>query len=260
VIAAVSMVRDEDDIVGATVARMLDQVDRVIVADNGSTDETPEILAELAHISGRLTVVEDTERGYYQAQKMTGLAQRAREMGAEWVIPFDADEVWVARRSTLADRLRSLPDDALVCEATLFDHVPTAKDPEGSPVERITWRRRAAAPLRKVAVRAREDMSIAQGNHSASFAGVEVPLRVAELLEVRHFPYRSAEQMIRKARNGAQAYAATDLPEAVGAHWRQYGRTIEEEGEDALAAHFYRWFYSADPEADTDLIRDPCPL
>jgi hypothetical protein len=39
-VVAVSMVRDEEDIVGATVAHMRSQVDHVIVADNLSTDRT----------------------------------------------------------------------------------------------------------------------------------------------------------------------------------------------------------------------------
>lgn len=249
------MVRDEADIVADTVGWMARQVDHVIVADNGSKDGTREILEGLG-----VEVVDDPDPAYYQAFKMTNLARRARELGAEWVVPFDADEVWLASPGRIKGLLNGLPPEALICEAALFDHVPTSQDEPGSPVEQIRWRRAAPAPLRKVAVRAREDLSIHQGNHSASFDRVEFPIRVSGHLEVRHFPYRSEEQFVRKARNGSAAYAATDLPDSVGAHWRQYGRTIEEEGEEALTAHFYRWFYSADPEADSELIRDPCPL
>jgi hypothetical protein len=72
-------------------------------------------------------------------------------------------------------------------------------------------------------------------------------------LEVRHYPYRSPEQMIRKARNGAAAYAATDLPETVGQHWRDYGRLTDEQ----IGEVFRRYFWSADPEAD-GLVHDPC--
>jgi hypothetical protein len=250
---AVTMVRDEADIVEATVRQMAGQVDRVIVADNLSVDGTREILERLA---GELPieVVEDGEPGYLQSEKMTNLANRAAAAGADWVVPFDADEVHRPRTGRrLADTLAGLPNEVLISEAQLFDHVATAQDSaEGSPLERMGWRRAECVPLRKVAVRAREGLTIHQGNHSATFDGVPHPPTVTTAVEIRHFPYRSAEQMIRKARNGAAAYAATDLPEEIGAHWRQYGRLTEEQ----IGEVFRRYFWSADPQAD-GLLHDP---
>ena len=48
-VMAVTMVKDEADIIGRVITHLLEQeVDRVIVADNMSSDDTPQILAELA--------------------------------------------------------------------------------------------------------------------------------------------------------------------------------------------------------------------
>lgn len=257
------MVRDEADIIGTVIGHMQGEVDYLIVADNGSTDGTREIL-EAAGVE----VVDDPEIGYYQSEKMTALSCRAMRRGAEWIIPFDADEVWAAGKGRIADVLRSLPGEAHIAEATLIDHVATGIDPEGgSPIESMPWRRTTQAPLRKVAVRARAGLIIHQGNHSASFEDVTHPLTVTGELEIRHFPYRSEQQFIRKARNGAEAYAATDLPEEAGAHWRGYGRILNEQGEDACAAIFRKWFYREDPRVEIDiegeiqppLIFDPAP-
>lgn len=248
---AVTRVMDEADIIRDTVSRMCEQVDGVIVADNNSTDGTLDILHDLKREYSHLVVQRDPEVGYYQSKAMTALALQAGELGAEFVIPFDADEVWLGGhglRATLAE----LPSNALIAEATLCDHVPTAIDPEGSPVERIGWRRREVAPLRKVAVRPLHSLTIHQGNHGASFNG-RPPLTITGKLNVRHFPYRSVEQMIRKARNGAAAYAATNLPEEVGAHWRGYGRLTDEQIGDV----FREYFWSADPERDRKLVFDP---
>lgn len=243
-VAAVSMVRDEQDIVESTLLRMAGQVDFLIVADNRSTDGTRDILDDLAR-ELPLTVIADPEPGYYQAEKMTALVERAAAAGAEWVIPFDADEVWRAKDGLIRDVLPALPAGVLVAEAPLFDHVATGLDPDHpDPITRLGWRRSAPAPLRKVAVRYREGVEIAQGNHSAMFPGEPLPMAVTNALEVRHFPLRSVEQMIRKARNGAEAYAATDLPAAVGSHWRSWG-TLEG---DQLAEVFHRFYWRERPD------------
>jgi hypothetical protein len=246
-VAAVSMVKDEADVVELTVGRMARSVDVVLVADNGSTDATRAILEEIENV----LVVDDAETGYFQSRKMTRLAlQAAATFGAEWVIPFDADEVWLPTQGArIADLLDGMPEEALIAEAVVLDHVATPGDHVLSP-----WRRSEVLPLRKVAVRVRPDLTIHQGNHAATFESAARPLTVTGQLEVRHFPHRSAEQMIRKARNGAAAYAATNLPADVGAHWRQWGELTDEQ----LREVFHEFYFSADPEAD-GLVYDPCP-
>lgn len=241
---AIAMVKDESDIVGTTVSHMAAQVDHVLVADNSSTDGTRELLDALP-----CDVVDEERVGYYQSERMSELAAVARRLGAEWVVPFDADEVWLPDEGRIADVLAHMPDEAMVCHATVFDHVAVPDEALSS------WRRAEPLPLHKVACRAVEGLMIHQGNHDASFPGVEWPLRVGNALEIRHFPYRSPEQFIRKVRNGYAAYAATDLPETTGQHWREYGRLTDEQ----LREHFHRWFHSSDPESD-GLIHDPCPL
>lgn len=251
-VVAVSMVRDEADIVAATVAHMCGQVDAVIVADNNSTDGTRDILDDLP-----VTVIDDPDPAYYQSRKMTALAERARtEFGADWVVPFDADEWWYSPFGRIADVLEA--QSCWVAGADLYDHVATGHDPDlEDPTKRIGWRRRDAAPLQKVACRPGPDLTIEQGNHDATY---DVPAdRIDGLLVVRHFPYRSPEQMARKARNGAEAYAATDLPEDAGAHWRAYHQLMVAHGDEAIHDVFRMWFWTADPTTDPTLIYDPAP-
>ncbi|MBP9052923.1 MAG: glycosyltransferase family 2 protein [Ilumatobacteraceae bacterium] len=250
-VAAVSMVRDEADIVEATVRHMLTQVDVVILADNGSVDGTREVLERLP-----VHLLDDPERGYYQSEKMTRLAHLARsEYGADWVVPFDADEWWYSPHGRISDVLEDGFGAWPVVTAELYDHVATGVDaPELSPVHSMGWRRREPAPLPKVACRTAPDLVIEQGNHGARY---DAPAPQTSGLVVRHFPYRSAEQFARKAVNGAEAYAATDLPEDVGRHWREYGRIAAECGVEALHDVFRRWFWVAEPS--DDLIFDPVP-
>jgi glycosyltransferase involved in cell wall biosynthesis len=239
-VAGISMVRDEADILPVTVGNMLRQVDWLLIADNGSVDGTRELLKAL----DRVTVVDDSEVGYYQSQKMSALAERAMREGADWVVPFDADEIWYSPFAhRIADELAER--DESVCRAAVYDHVATHGCQEFPP----PYRRRDAIPLPKVACRTRPGLTIHQGNHGCDF-GPTIDGR----LVVRHFPYRSVEQFVRKVRNGSQAYAATDLPEDIGQHWRDYGRLTDEQLDDV----FHRYFWSANP-AEDGLIYDPPP-
>ncbi len=251
-VVGISMVRDEADIIHPTVSNMLEQVDHVIVADNGSIDGTRDVLEHL----GVDLILDDTELGYYQSRKMTMLARLAtREFDATHVVPFDADEWWYSPHGRVADVIEAHADWPVIA-ADLYDHVATGTDrDELDPTKRIGWRRVAPAPLPKVACLAAEDLSIDQGNHGATY---DAPAPVLTgMLEIRHFPYRSPEQFARKALNGAQAYAATNLPLDMGQHWREYGRLAEENGPEVLHDVFRRWFWTADPASDPGLIFDP---
>lgn len=238
---AISMVRDEEDVIAATVGHMRTQVDHVIVADNLSCDGTRKILEGLD-----VEVVDDHDPAYMQSVKMTRLAWMAARRGADWIVPFDADEWWYSPFGRIADVLAEIAPQWLCAAATLYDHVATAHDPAGTdPTQTIVWRRDEPGRLPKVACRWRDDLIIEQGNHWARYNG-GATVRDG-LLVVRHFPYRSVDQMVRKARNGSAAYAATDLPEDVGAHWRNYGRILELGGEDAIGEVFRKWFWRKDP-------------
>lgn len=250
----ISMVRDEADIIRTTIMHMREQVDEIIVADNGSVDGTRDILNDLG-----VTVVDDDERGYYQSRKMTALAHQAREKGADWVIPFDADELWFSNQGgRIADVLDHIGEQWLICSAPLFDHVATGNDDptQSNPIRRLLWRRKAQGAMPKVACRTREDLVIGMGNHDATY-GDDIPTIRPELLHLHHYPYRSPEQFIKKVRNGAQAYALSDLPEYYGAHWRDYGKLLDAHGPKVLEDVFYMWFWVKHPDQDSSLVLDP---
>lgn len=254
------MVRDEADVIGSTLTHLANEdVDGIIVADNRSTDGTRDILADAQRtLSCPLVIVDDPEVGYWQSQKMSDLAKQAVDRGATWVLPFDADELWYSHIDRLGGLVRNHVDERCnLLNADLYNHFPTAIDELGvSPFETIVWRQRNPGALPKVLFRWEPGSVIHQGNHGVTLPSGERawPGQV----ELRHFPYRSAAQFVRKARNGAEAYRATDLPDHVGAHWRAYGDILDRHGEEALAEVFRSHFWFLSP-VDAGLIRDPAP-
>lgn len=213
-IVAVSVVRDEADIIERTVRHLFNEgVDRLVVADNRSVDGTRDILVELAR-EYPMTVLDDPEPGFYQSSKMTALAELAGGLGATWVVPFDADEMWMALEGPLAATLDQSPWDVEL--AVTFE-----VRPDGAV---------AAEPkrLHKVAVRYVDGMRIHDGNHEADHPG----RRHLGSLMIHEYQWRSLEQVRRKVRQGTAALITAGLPESSGAHWR----TLAALDDDELAA------------------------
>jgi len=189
---AVSMVRDEADVIRETVEILLLQGARVVVSDNRSVDGTRDRLAGLP-----VTLIQDHDPAYNQSAKMTRLASIFATEG-EWVIPFDADEHWHG-----VDELDKYPD---------FDQA------HARPHVHIGAGHIGPEPFPKVAFRWKPGAVIEMGNHGVTGAGHRI---LHDVLEVCHFQYRSLEQVRRKVRNGVEAYNHTTMPASFGSHWRQ---------------------------------------
>jgi hypothetical protein len=205
---AVAMVKDEADVVVETVRHLLAQgVDRVLVADNGSSDGTDVLLHEMR--DRRVLVAQDHESGYFQREKMTLLARHAARSGARWVVPFDADEFWLAPEGTLKDYLQRCPEP--IAAAAIHNAFPTVS----SNVLRLELREHA---LTKVAFRPHPLAVLSMGNHWVSRPG-----RTTHDLRILHLPWRSRQQFARKARAGSAALVGTNVSADQAAHWRSLG-------------------------------------
>lgn len=212
---AVTMVKDEADVIEGTVRHLVAQgVTGILVADNRSTDETPQILARLA-AEVPLFVAKDNEPGYFQAAKMTALSQWARKAGADWIIPFDADELWFAPEGTLAQWLTGRPED--VIEARLFNLFPAER--------RAGWALDLTPhPMGKVAFRSHAWARLSTGNHCVDRPGVR-----GEGLRIVHMPWRSFAQFRRKVSNGTKALELAKLDAGLGNHWRTANKMTEQQ-------------------------------
>jgi glycosyltransferase involved in cell wall biosynthesis len=206
---AISMVRDEEDIIEHTLSLMLSQVDHAIIADNMSQDGTRAILESMGD---RVTIINDDDPAYVQDVKMTRLAHMAGAMGADWVIPFDADEAWTLPELELvdADVIASRPYVYVPHPASMLSKNP-------NPIHTTQWRLREPEKFTKVCFRYDPSVKLHMGNHDVDHPGV----RLLNLTKIRHYQYRTLEQVRRKVSNGVGAFDASSLPTMYGAHWRE---------------------------------------
>ena len=187
-IAGICHVKDEIDILELTLRHTLAEgVDHLWVEDHMSADGTWELLQELA-LELPLVLLRDEDPVFHQPERMTALAQSAYVSGADWVVPFDADEFfWAVGGRTVAAALTSMPSSTqkLYCYSWRY----------------LDFQRRDPTPQRaKVVFRASPEARLTAGNHDVSLPGGEW-----EILNVAHLQYRSREQFIRKI-NGLTAY------------------------------------------------------
>lgn len=259
-VVAVSMMKNEEDVCEDVVRHMAGQgVDGIIVADNLSTDRTRSILKTLqGRIGCPLVVLDDKDPAYYQSRKMTALAKQAWDMfSADWIVPFDADELWISKKQgeTVGDCLRRAPARTTVVPAHLYNYMPTSIDPAGDCAFRtIQWRITQPAPLPKVAFKWHPAAVIEQGNHGVTHPNHNL---WGFKLEVQHFPWRTVDQYAQKVKQGREAYQATDLEEGMGGHWRGDGALLEKHGREALEEKFNRWFHERDPNDNPELVHRP---
>ena len=244
---AVTMVRNEADVVAHSVRHLLNQgVDGVIVVDNLSEDPTPAVLAELARQDDRVHVGVNTLDAFYQGRAMSYLAWLAYRAGADWVILFDADEFWFAEEGSVVEALRACGSDP-VQAAALHDLAPSSTSGIDFTDPHATARIRPDVTSHKVAIRPGRWVWVDDGNHSC----LDLRRAAPGPLRIAHVPHRSLEQRIRKASIGAAALAkASTLRPDIGNHWR--GAASRGEGE--LAAEWAR-----DVEAARILPEVPLP-
>jgi Glycosyl transferase family 2 len=224
------LVRNEEDIVAANIGYHLSRgVDFVIATDNLSTDNTAEILRGYER-TGRLRYLFEPTDDYSQdlwVSRMAHLA--AAEHNADWVMHVDADEFWWPETGdSLKEPLQrvNVALDGIVVQRSNFVRVP---DAGGGPFHRVMqYRERHSKNALgetlpgKIAHRARQSVSVRQGNHGFTIDGQ--PARVADCTEflIFHFPLRSSRQFRTKIAHGGAAYARnTRLDPGVGQTWRQ---------------------------------------
>lgn len=152
-LVAVSIVKNEADIIEAFVRHTRAWVDHHLVFDHDSTDGTREILGALQREGLPLSLFTDDALGNLQQTRSNELSRLAvTRFAADWILPLDADEILTgpgraALETHLAAAARERP-----LSLQLVDYVPTAEDDanELNPVLRLRYRQKSPSPTKKL--------------------------------------------------------------------------------------------------------------
>jgi hypothetical protein len=263
-ITVISWVRNECDIIEAFVRHHSRIAKRLIVIDNGSTDNTLRLLEELHGEGLPLEIRSDPAPVHRQSRALSGLlGEAARD--AAWVLPLDADE-FLLPAGAIADVLAAAPQDEVLL-LPWRTYVPTPADDatESNPLRRITHRRDREGrtfpkSLIPAAIARLPQASLALGNHHVLRPdGDPFPERLSDALYLAHFPVRSSDQLRGKILAGWKRHRANpDAKPGEMFHWQALWERCAA-GSDLSADELRAIAIAYANDLPTELIADPVP-
>lgn len=223
-IVAITMIKNEADIIESFVRHTLLFADALVIADHRSTDGTMHILEELMKEGLALRLQNLTEEGHAQSKTMTRLMYVAiEEEKADIVVALDADEFLLsegAGNDETRNVLQSL-NPSQVYHVPWVDYAPLDMIVGGDTfiLSRPCCRAKEPDKLSKVIVgkdaALRWRLEIVQGNHYAmpheeQGGGFLCSFKHQRLsqLHIAHFRWRSMEQRLSKEMCGWLSNAA----------------------------------------------------
>jgi glycosyltransferase involved in cell wall biosynthesis len=234
-VVGVGVVKDDADAICFSVLHHLRiGVDEVWLVDNGSTDGTSRLLEVLARRTGRVVVRADPGP-FTQSAFVSGLADEAHRAGADWVVPFDADEFWwPAGGRDLPACLAAVPAGAVSGDAVNYVQARDVMRRRWGAMSGMRWsarpltrlrvaltgRRRAyvEVPASKCLLRPRERNLVMPGNHTALTSPTSARL---DGLVCLHAPLRCRADILRKGGRAPRLDAAGH-ESSHGWHWRRW--------------------------------------
>jgi hypothetical protein len=278
-LVGVAIVRNEADIVEAFVRHNLHYLDRLVVIDHQSDDDTPSLLAGLRAEGLALTLRSMHDVAFDHAKAMGAALRMAAALHpADACFALDADEfLRCESRAALHAALAALPDDApgYLRWQTMVPG-PEPIDGPAHVLRRLTHRladepgAQHKVVLRQALIR-REDWRIETGNHwLCGSGGQRIPGMELPAVRLAHLPFRSPGQLVRKAVLGwlghrvALGPRARELP--LNWHWRGlYERLLAGwspgwQDLAELAASAYGSELPRDPRGSSASVLDPLPV
>ena len=228
-LVAVSIVKNEADIIEPFVRHSLAWVDRHLIFDHDSTDGTREILGALQREGLPVTLFRDDAIGHLQQARSNHLTRLAAQAhGADWVLPLDADEILTGPDRKMLEQSLGALGGELPVSLPLLDYCPTTDDDASviNPVLRLRHCQAQSSRTRKIFIprRLALDPGLAAGKGShALYRDTEIlPARPLPAdFHLSHLALRSPQhQLLRVVRAELQRQSRGRAAAGLDVHYR----------------------------------------
>ena len=201
-----SVIRNESDIIEAFVRHHTAFVERMVIVDHRSRDNSWEILKSLKAEGLPIDIRRFTDFTYDQSRIfMETVREISKSESPDWMIALDADEFLIAVGGRDINSILETETQKKVLKIPWRCYVPRPEDDvnEKNVLKRIAHRRTKEDPQWwKIALPGRilkEVADIWLGTHDAYSHGQPLSAETSRNLALAHFPVRSAEQLSFKA-------------------------------------------------------------
>jgi hypothetical protein len=267
-IVAVSMVKNEADVIEIFCRYTLNFCDLMLILDDNSGDDTPKIINAMINEGLPIVLKENKDTmGHYQDELITQLTADAfLQYGADLVLPLDADEFVTVGDYTynIKSILNELDEDTeYLAKWRTYVMTDEALKANGNLLERFTKYRDPQMEVFHKTIVSRKifieyHYKIAQGNHRLIASPSSPPINTVVLcnLEYAHFPIRSLNQLHVKIINGwlnEICMPERDKP----FHWMEMYNTIKNGGSvDQKTAEQLSLYYAMPNAEYATLIKE----
>lgn len=238
---AITLVKDESDIIELYVRINARVIDHFIIIDNGSCDSTLEILSKLRDEGFNITLFKDPNIDYQQSAMTTKALRSAFTLGKfDWAFMIDADEFICIDRQKLEDELKNIPRNN-IASLEWVTWIPKGNNfyEYSNPLWSCFNRRKKEYQYYEKVIIPYElanNVILAEGNHTAfshfegigsEFGKIDIKRHCLKCGVLDHVPVRSDMQIITKALIGSHKLSIKPnrLPDQ-GFHWDNIAELI----------------------------------
>jgi hypothetical protein len=239
-LVAVSVVKNEADIIEAFARHSLAWVDHHLVFDHDSTDGTREILGALQAEGLPLTLFRDDAPGHLQQARSNHLTRLAAQAhGADWILPLDADEILCGPGRTELEATLRQSGESQPVSLPLLNYSPTREDDpaQANPVLRLRHCQSAPSPTRKIFVPRSlaldPALTAGKGSHALYRGSEALPDRsLPAEFHLAHLALRSPQQqLLRVVRAELQRLSRGRAAAGLDVHYRLGYQLLAEDPE-----------------------------